>query len=133
MYFEPLHIKMVKKLILLYLYRNFFLRTNYIESNIEEDIDLKNHFRIKDLPDPISLREAASKNYVDFFFNDPNLLQNTAHIDLIDRIIANASFIQVNQLPQIDSHLTAKLYVNNAIDQISVVRNYQDNDFNNHN
>ena len=32
-----------------------------------------------------------------------------------DRNISNARFIQVNQLPQIDSHLTAKLYVDNAI------------------
>ena len=36
-----------------------YLRTNYIESNIEEDIDLKNQYRIKNLPDPISIREAA--------------------------------------------------------------------------
>ena len=39
-----------------------YLRTNYIESNIEEDIDLKNQYIIKNLPDPISIREAASKN-----------------------------------------------------------------------
>ena len=32
-----------------------------------------------------------------------------------DRIITNGKFIQVNQLPQIHSHLTAKLYVDNAI------------------
>ena len=32
-----------------------YLRTKYIESNIEEDIDLKNLFRIKNLPDPISI------------------------------------------------------------------------------
>ena len=38
-----------------------YLRTNYIEADIEEDIDLKNQFRIKNLPDPISIREAASK------------------------------------------------------------------------
>ena len=50
-----------------------------------------------------------------------------------DRNITNARFIQVNQLPQIDSHLTAKLYVDNAIDEPSLVRNNQDNDFNNHN
>ena len=36
-----------------------YLRTNYIESNIEGDIDLKNQFRIKNIPDPISIREAA--------------------------------------------------------------------------
>ena len=41
-----------------------YLRTNYIESNIEEDIDLKNQYRIKNLPNPISIREASSKNYV---------------------------------------------------------------------
>ena len=47
-----------------------YLRTNYTESNIEEDIDLKNQFRNKNLPDPISIREAASKNYVDNIFKN---------------------------------------------------------------
>ena len=50
-----------------------------------------------------------------------------------DRNITNARFIQVNQFPQIDSHLTAKLYVDNAIDESSLVRNNQDNDFGNYN
>ena len=35
-----------------------FLRTDYIEANIEEDIDLKNQFRIINLPDPISIQDA---------------------------------------------------------------------------
>ena len=110
-----------------------YLRTNYLESNLEEDIDLKNQFRIKNLPDPLSIREAASKNYVDNLFNDPSIIKNSEHIDLNDRNITNARFIQVNQLPQIDSHLTPKLYVDNEIDQQSVVRNKQDNDFGNYN
>ena len=42
-----------------------YLGSNYLESNIEEDIDLKNQFKIKNLPDPISIGEACSKNYVD--------------------------------------------------------------------
>ena len=50
-----------------------------------------------------------------------------------DRKITNARFIQVNQLPQIDSHSTAKLYVDNSIDDSSLVRNKQDIDFNNNN
>ena len=33
-----------------------YLRTNYIGSKIEEDIDLKHQYRIKNLPDPISIR-----------------------------------------------------------------------------
>ena len=32
-----------------------------------------------------------------------------------DRNITNCRFLSVNQLPQVDSHLTAKLYVDNAI------------------
>ena len=110
-----------------------YLRTNYIEANIEEDIDLKNQFRIKNLPDPISIREPASKNYVDNLFNDPTIVKNDAHIDLNDRNITNARFIQVNQMPQIDRHLTAKLDNDNLVDETSLVRNNQDNDFNNNN
>ena len=91
------------------------LRTNYIESNIEEDIDLKNQYRIKNSPDPTEIQDACSKKYVDNLFNDPSIIKNTEHIDLNDRNITNARFFKVNQLPQIDSHLTAKLYVDNAI------------------
>ena len=110
-----------------------YLRTNYIEANVEEDIDLKNQYRIKNLPDPISIRETASKTYVDNLFNDPCVVKNNAHIDLNGRNITNARFIQVNQWPQIDSHLTPKLYVDNALDEESLVRNNQNNAFNNNN
>ena len=103
-----------------------YLRTNYIEANIEENIDLKNQYRIKNLPDPISTTEARSKNYVDNLFNDPSIVKNSAHIDLNDRNITNCRFLSVNQLPQIDSHLTAKLYVDKAIsdsiDESSLLR-----------
>ena len=108
------------------------LRTNYIQANIGEDLDLKNQFRIKHLPNPISIRETASEIYFGNLFNDPSIEKNNAHIDLNDRNITNARFIQFIQLPQIDSHLTAKLYVDNAIDESSSLRNNQDNDFNNY-
>ena len=94
---------------------------------------MKNQFRIKKLSDPISTREATSKNYVDKLFNDLSILKNTAHTDLNDRNITNARFIQDIQLPQIDYHLTAKLYVDNALDETSVVRKNQVKDFNNNN
>ena len=105
-----------------------YLRTNYIESIIEEGIALKNQFRIRNVPDPISIREFCSKIYADNLFNHPSIIKNTAHTDLNDRNITNARFIQVNQLPQIDSHLTAKVY-DTEIDQPSLVRNNQNNDF----
>ena len=110
-----------------------YLRTNYIESNIEEDINLRNQYKIKNLPDPISKQDDCSKNYVDNRFNNPSIFKNTAHVDLNDRNITNARFIQVNQLPQVDSHLTAKLYVDNSIDEPSLFRNNKDNDFGNYN
>ena len=110
-----------------------YLRSNYIESNIEEDIDMRKKYRITNLPNPISIQEAASKNYVDNLFNDPSIVKNNAHIDLNDRNITDARFMQVNQLPQLDSHLTAKLYVDTQIDQQSIVRNNQDNNFGNYN
>ena len=107
------------------------LRSNYIEANIEEDKDLKNQFRIKNIPDPISIGEAASKHYFDNLFSDPSIIKNTEPIDLKDRNITNARFIQINQGPQIDSHLTPRLYVDNAVYESSLVRNNQVNDFNN--
>ena len=52
-----------------------YLRTNYLESKIEENIDLKNQYRKEHLPDPISIREAASKNYVDNNFKDSSFVK----------------------------------------------------------
>ena len=67
-----------------------YLRTNYMERNIEEDIDLQNQYRIKNLPDPTSIRDACSINYAERLFNDPSILKNTEHTDRNDRIITNA-------------------------------------------
>ena len=38
-----------------------YLRFNYVESNIEEDIDLESQFRIKNLPDLISYENQLQK------------------------------------------------------------------------
>ena len=62
-----------------------YLRFIFEESNIEEDIDLKNQFRIKNLPDIINIGEPVSKNYVVNKFNDPSILKNNSHIDLNDK------------------------------------------------
>ena len=49
------------------------------------------------------------------------------------RNITNARFNQVNQLQQIEYHSTAKQNVDNSINEPSLVRNNQDNNFNNFN
>ena len=102
-----------------------YLITNYIESNIEEDIDLKNQYKFKNLPDPISIRDACSKNYVDSIFRND--------IDFNDVRLENIKFVKVNYQPAVNEHLTPKIYVDNALDELSLVRNNQDNDFNNNN
>ena len=95
-----------------------------MKSNFEEDIDLKNQFKIKNLPDPMSNKEPASKNYVDDVFR--------IDIDFNDMKQGIIKFVEVNYEPAIDSHLTPKIYVDFALDESSLVRNNQNKDSNNH-
>ena len=75
-----------------------YLRTIYIEANIEEDIELKKQFRSKRLAEPISIREAASKLYIDYKIFDPSVIKNTAQVDFIDKIFDNDRFVRENSL-----------------------------------
>ena len=95
--------------------QKLYLRTNYIESNIEEGIDLKNQYRIKNLPDPISIGEPDSKQYNDKKFDDPSIIKNTAHVDFNDKNLDNVRFVKVNSMPAVGEHLTAKYYVDKTI------------------
>ena len=103
-----------------------YLRTNYIEGNIEKDIDSEGRYRIKSLPNPISIREAASKKYVDNKFIDPTILKNTAHVDFNDKNLNNVRFIKVNSIPTLEEELTPKHYVDQviseAVDNSSLLR-----------
>ena len=102
-----------------------YLRTNHIEANIEEDIDLKNQYRIKNLLDPINLQDACNKNYVN------NISKND--IDFNDVKLENIKFVKVNYAPAHPNHLTPKVYVDNTMNDSTIVRNIQNNDFNNNN
>ena len=42
-------------------------------------------------------------------------------------------FVRVNSKPAINQHLTLKQNVDNAIDEISLIKNKRDSDFNQHN
>ena len=101
------------------------MRRNYIESNIEENIELKNQNKIENLPDPISIQEAGSKNYVDNKFIDPTIIKNTSDIDVNDKSITNVRFIEVNIPPELCDQLTSKLYVDvfirNSVDESSLL------------
>ena len=45
----------------------------------------------------------------------------------------NIKFVKVNYAPAVGQHLTPKIYVEDSIDEISLVRNNKDNDFGNYN
>ena len=102
-----------------------YLRHNYIESNLEEDIDLKNQYRIKNLVDPINLQDACNKNFV------KNIFKND--IDFNDVKLENIKFVKVNYAPAHPNHLTPKVYVDNTINESTLVRNHQNKEFNKNN
>ena len=85
-----------------------YLRTKYIESKIEEDFDLKNQFRIKSLPDPISIRGANSKNFVGDKFNDPSVIKNSEHVDFNVKNVNNVRSFKVNSFPSHEEQLKPK-------------------------
>ena len=115
-----------------------YLRRNYIEANIEEDIDLKNQYKIKNLIDPINLHDACNKNYVD------NIFKND--IDFNDNKLTNINSITLNKQAENDNQVITKAYVDqfhqenertrrdlgiNFYNESSdLVKNNQDNNFN---
>ena len=88
--------------------QKLYMRSNYMQSTIEDDLDLKIQYRIKNLPDPRSIREAASKNYVDNKFNDPSLIKNTDDVDFKDENLKNVHSIKVNSFSTLEEQLTPK-------------------------
>ena len=88
-----------------------YLRHNYIKSNIEEDIDFKNQYRIKNLPDPINLTDACNKYYVDNSINESSLLRLDSNeildLDNQDSILLNSTLIE----PKTIIELPMKAYI----------------------
>ena len=86
-----------------------YLRSNYIEANIEEDIDLKNQYGIQILPDLVSIREPTSNNYVDNEINDTSIIKDTDHVDFNDKNLKIVHSIKVNSFPTPEEQLTPKI------------------------
>ena len=106
-----------------------YLISNSIESDIEEDINLKNQNQIKNLPDPTNIQDACTKNYVDNLFNDPSVLKsNNPHpdIDLNYKNIINVGLIEINRRPENGVQVTSKFYVDyflrKSIDETTLLR-----------
>ena len=88
-----------------------YLRTKYIESKIEEDIDLKNQYRIKNLPDPINLQDACNKNYFDSAIDEVSLVRNNKDNDFGICNLTNINSITLNGQAENDIQVITKAYV----------------------
>ena len=78
---------------------------------------MKNYFGKKNLPDTMSIREVASKFYVDNKFNYPSRIKNTAHVDFNDKNLNNVLVPKLNRYPAMSKHATAKYYVGQNINE----------------
>ena len=92
-----------------------YVRTSYIEPNIEEDIDMKNQFKFKNLLCPIENSDALCKIIVDTGLNDPSIIRNFAHVETNDENLDNVPFAKVNSLPAVGEHLSPNFHVDQAI------------------
>ena len=91
------------------------LRTKYIVINIDEDIDLSNQFRNRNLPKSISIQEPVSKNYVDYKFSDPSIKKTPLTLTLAIKISILFVFFKVNSIPTFAVQLTPKIIDDQAI------------------
>ena len=65
------------------------------------------------------------KNYVDIIFKND--------IDFNDVQLENIKFVKVNYQPAVNEHLTPKIDVDDKVDEPTLIRNNQNNDFGNYN
>ena len=123
-----------------------YLRTNYIESNIEEDIDLKNQYKIKNLINATNLQDACNKKYVDNIINESSLLRldpnETLDLNNQDSILFNSSktspitILEIPTKAYIDSlheeneRSRRGLGIDFYNESSGLVKNNQDKDFN---
>ena len=91
-----------------------YLKNNYIESNTEGIIDMKNQFKIKNLPRLVESTDANCKSYLNCGLGHPSILTNYALIDFDYRSLYNVCFVEVSSLTAFRGHLTPKMYVNFA-------------------
>ena len=88
--------------------QDLYLGTNYFVSNIEEDFDMKNQYKNRNLPYHVENSDAVCKSYVDGGLNHRSIIRNIAQVDFIGKNLDNARFVKISSLPAVREHLTPK-------------------------
>ena len=99
----------------LFVQKPYFLRTNYLESDMEEDIDMKQKFKIKKLVDPTNDFDAVNKKYIDKNINESSLLRIPTYEPLTNHYVSRKN-VESNKVIE----LATTNYVNNDIS----IKNY---------
>ena len=105
-----------------------YVRANYIESEIEEDIDMKQKFKIINLTEPTNLTDAANKGYIDNKINESTLLRIPTYEPLTNDYVSlknttSNKVIELATTNYVKDDISVKNYnkTNNIIDSIDVV------------
>ena len=99
-----------------------FLRTKIFESKIEENTEMKKQFEIKNSPDLLENTVAICKSYTDSGLSDLSIIRNNAQITFNEKNLENVGLVKVYSLSTVSQHLTPKWYVEDAIDEITLVK-----------
>ena len=78
----------------------------------------------KKIPDPTSIQEAASKNYIDKKCKDPSVTKNAAHVDINDKKLDKVGLVKVISLPAVRERSTPKDCVEQVIDEVTLMRTH---------
>ena len=104
-----------------------YLRTNYLESDIEEDIDMKQKFKIKNLVDPTNEFDAANKTYFDRNINESTLLRIPTYEPLTNDYVSlknleSNKVIKLATTNYVKNDISMKIYnkTNEIIDSIDI-------------
>ena len=106
-----------------------YLRAKHIESDIEEDIDMKNQIRINSLTCPVKNTDARCKSSVYSGKIDPSIIKNKDHVDFKDKTLVKNRFVELKSLHAVSQHLTPGQNIDDATNEITLVRTYLKNYF----
>ena len=92
-----------------------YLRTNYLEYDMEEDIDMKQKFKIKNLVDPTNDFGAANKAYIDKNISESTLLRIPTYEPLTNDYVS---------LKNVESNKVIELATKNYVKDDISIKNY---------